>query len=418
MLSALALAAAVEGTFTLIDRTEARVRAPDPVTNSTAFDIENVPDARIVLSSPHFVYTLGYTPRLAFVDFNESGSRPSILNAGLVSAQWHERKVRVTLTENASYGDQTFAALSVLPTTGTPAAPSGSPGAPISPNQPVSLPTTDAVPAVALLSTMSSVTTLASQVTLRRMLLTASVGYQVSGGADTAAQQILPLQHGPFAETDFDVTATRRDHFVTVVLGSDAAFSTGVDSVLLEVLEQWRHKWSRSTDTELGGGVSGVRSRLVFEAPYTYAADPIVNGAINHELVHGADRVELRADAGFGPTVDRLTGLADQRVYGTLQAIGTHRRFGLRIFGTAMESVPQSATGALRLIEGEVDALFHVSKVVTIDGGLRGLWENLGQVAVTTGAPATGPQAPTSTGLSPQLVAFLGVTVAAVKSRF
>jgi hypothetical protein len=420
MFSAFVLAAAVEGTFTLTDRTETRVRAPDPVTNNTAYDIENVPNARLVLTSPKFEYTFVYAPHLDYIDLNEQGARPSILNTGLAAAQWHERHVRLTLAEAASYGDQSFAGLAFLPAVGATPPPNGAVGG-VTATGTTPLPTTQPVPPVELVRIVSTITTLQSQIELHRLVLTQLVGYQISGGADAAAQELLPLLHVGFAEADFDAKADPRDHFVTVLKANAAnatsqTFGTApgenIDSVLVELDERWERQWSRATNTELGVGIYGERLQLAAGAPYTFSADPTFYAALNDRLARGRNQIDFRAEVGLGPTIDRLTGFVDQRAFATAQLTWTHRHFELRLLGTVAETVPQTASGALRVATGEIDAIYHVSKVVTLDGGFRLLWEKQDPILQT--ATVEGTQALT---FGPAAVAFVALTVNAVKSH-
>src|SRR5579863_7938921 len=98
MLHALHVLAA-SGVFTLTDRTEVRVRNPDPITNALALDTDTLLDARVALTVPHSFYTLAYMPQLSLLDFNAAGIHPALMHGVLAAADWHSHRTRITLTE-------------------------------------------------------------------------------------------------------------------------------------------------------------------------------------------------------------------------------------------------------------------------------------------------------------------------------
>ena len=417
---------AADGTFTLSDRTEVRLREPDPVTNAVALDFDTLFDARATLASRDTLYTLAYLPRVTLLDINGAGIQPALINGGLASAEWHSRRVRIVLTEKASYGELSFESLSALPTPGSPTAPPSPTGAP------TQLPSTQAVPPTQSVLFESSETTLDSTLLLRRWTVEGKVGYQLSGGATAAAQLELPFQHGPLAEVTADYRAGSRDHFATVAAASDTSFSNSLpgtaagavytDDLLGQIEEQWRHKWARLTETMLSAGAYEARIRTIFDGPYASQANPVAEAAIDQHFVRGINRGEVRLDVRLAPIVNRLTGLVDQRIQGTLEGIWSRRRLTFRMFGTAAESVDQGTTTASRLLAGEIDASYRVSPILTLDAGartIRQVQNEPGPLPATMAGTATSDQPTPIIGTNfSQSVLFFAVTIHAVKAKF
>lgn len=408
MLHALTLAAAVD--FTLTDRTEARVRNPDPITNAPALDFDTLADARAVLRARTNLYTAAYMPRLSMLDVNGAGVQPALLHSGLAMADWNWPHVRLSLTENAAYGTQSFESLAALPAPGTPPpTPVGMPG------QPPPLPTAQLTPAVRTFLFASSATKLASTVYKRPWTFITSVGYQVSGGADSQAQQVLPFQQGPFADASAGYAASSRDDLVTDVNGAEASFSNGIDDLFINAQERWTHRWRRATYTILSGGVSEVRERTGFTAPSKLHTNPIIEAEVGERFGRPASRFDLRLNLRLAPVVDRLSGIVDQRVQGVLGADWTHRRLLLGAFVTAAESANQGTPTSIRMIQGEIDASYRLSEALMVDGGARFLSQ---MYNVPGPAPAGGGQAPIIANNFAQSVIFVALTVQAPKVRF
>lgn len=437
MFHALPVAAAIDGTFTLTDRTEVRVRDPDPVTNRGALDLDTLGDARLLLEAPHNQYALDYLPRLSLLDVNGAGIQPALVNTALVSAEWHTPRVRVLVTESASYGSLSFESLSTIPAPGSPVPPQAPgtttgtpamPGTPATPGgtQPVtgqtSTPSTQLVPPVQTLLYESSTTTLSSALRLRPWTLTASIGYQLSGGADASAQATLPFQHGPLAQATADLKVAQRDRLVTIVSASETTFSTGTDDLLAEAEEQWRHLWTHSTETLVGAGLYEARTRTADNAPFGFDTNPVAEAAIDQHFDSGSNHVEIRLDGRLAPIVNRLTGLVDQRVQGVLEGRWGHRRVSLRAFGTVAESVPQGTTTSNRILTGEVDVSYRASEALSFDVGARALFQEQNSSAQAPGPPAMGPVMAGPPGITEttftQGVVFLAMTVRAVRARF
>jgi hypothetical protein len=409
MLHALPMSAAADGVFTLSDRTEARVRDPDPITNAVALDLSTTVDARATLASASTLYTLAYMPSLTLLDVNVPGNQPAFMNNVLASVDWHSHRTRIVVTEKAGYGQLSFESLSALTAPGTPATPVGPTG------QPAPLPTQQLVPPTESLLFASSETTVATTLQLRPWTLLTRIGYQLSGGGNGAAQAVLPFQQGPFADATADYRAGTRDHLATVASGSETSFSTGTDALIVGIEEQWRHHWARMTDSMLGAGISEARTRTAADAPYESTPDPVAEAEFDQGFGRGATHGLVRFDVLLAPFVNRLTGLVDERITGILGASLTRRKVTLRLIGTAGESVDEDTVTAGRLLAAELDASYSVSDALSFDAGARTLRQvqNFAGTVVDPTQPTPIVQQTFS-----QTVVFFAVTVRAVKTKF
>jgi hypothetical protein len=425
MFHALTLAAALDGIFTLTDRTDTRVRDPDPITNRAAIDIDTTIDARMVLHSRKDLYTLAYIPLLSLLDVNDVTRTTTFLNAGLASAEWNWPRARLSLVENGSYGRETFASLVGATPGMSPSTSSGT-----SPGQPPLTP--QLVPVAETFFYESSVTTLTSSVRVRPWTLLASIGYQLSGGTGqtvsppvvatttanaTAAAEAgaLPLQKGPFGDLRADYGPTARDHLITDLKGNEAAFSNGPDDLIVDLEERWAHRWSRSTDTLIAGGAAGTRTRQLPETPYVFGAGPVAEIAVNEHLSRGKDQFRVRIDARLAPTINPLLGSVDESILGSVTTSWTHRRLMLQVLGTAGETVDQGTSTAYRSLQGELDVAYRVSDILSFDGGARLLTETQNELTPSPNVGGT----PTVTAVPfTQGLVFVAVTIHAVKAKF
>ena len=406
MLHVLPLSVAADGVFTLSDRTEARARYPDPITNALALDIDTLMYARAVWTAHNATYTLAELPRFTLVDYNGPAIQPAFLDGLAASAEWRFPRVQIRVAEAASYGQLSIESLSALPAVGTPTPPANPTG------QPAPLPTTNLVPPTSQpLLYGSSETYVGSTLLLRPWTILGRVGYQIAGGADAAAQQFLPLQQGPFLEGTADDKVGPRDHLATVTTDSETSFSSGTEDLLFSLEEQWRHDWSRKTETLLAAGWYVARTRAAFDAPDEFASNPVAEAAFDRQLGRGTNTGELRADVRLAPFINRLTGLVDEQIRGSLEASWTHRRFKLRAFASAAESTQQGTTTSARYGTAEVDAAYKVSDLLTFDGGVRALDQE------QNGIPVTGSNEPSVAKFS-QGVVFFAMTIRPIKTRF
>ncbi|MGH7285762.1 MAG: hypothetical protein ACRELY_29945 [Polyangiaceae bacterium] len=331
-----------------------RARAPGSAPPTTSLDFETDPELGLKLSSPRMRYTFGYTPRLTFWDINVSGLHPVLYDQGEARVEWLWKHATMSVDEIAGYGGVNYAALGPVP------------------NANGTLPPVSVVPNAQVLYVEDSITTLRSLLTQPRWQEDLSVGYEIGGGATTDARAALPLQQGPFAEAIVTRTLRRTDYLPTTVSATEDSFSSGQEVLLTELDEGWRHLWSRITETRVVLGVSEARVRSSAEAPHTTETHPVAEGTVEHRL---SRRDDVRFDARLGPYINRVFGFVDEEVQGTLAATRSQYPYTAHAYLTAAESISQSEAFAIRFGSAEIGASRALGKTVTVDAGVRGLWQ-------------------------------------------
>lgn len=357
MLGALPIPADIAGTIGLSDRTEVRVRFQGSTPVAAALDLDTAPEARLMLATSRMRYTLAYAPRLTLWDATGVGRQPTVLQGGAARIEWHGRDARLTLDQSASYGGVSFAAFSTTPSAdGTP-------------------PRLDALPPPTIIQYASSTTTLSSHLTQRRWTLDSSAGYQLGGGADADARKIMPLERGPLGDLTIDRLVSRQDHALTRLFASESAFSSGPEAILAEADLGWRHSWSRVTETRLTAGVSEARVRATATGPHTFETHPVAEVVVEQRRPLAEGRVDVRLGARLGPVVNRLLGLVDERIEGTLGAIHAYHRFATHASLSLSQSVPVSGVNAFTLLSAEIGGAHRTTDAVSFDTGVRALWQ-------------------------------------------
>jgi hypothetical protein len=347
-------------------------------------DLETAPEARLSLASHRLVYTLAFLPRLTFWDLAATGFHPVLLAAGSARVEWRGRRTRTWLEETASYGGMSFASFAATP---------GPDGVP---------PRVDAIPSARIIAFESTRTTLGARSELGRYVVSTAVGYQRSGGADADARTVLPSQQGPFGEARLDVPLSRQDHAETSVVGSEAAFSSGPEDLIVEVAETHRRLWRRTTETRFTLGVSEARVRTSALSPHTTETHPVAEAVLEeHDRLAGG-RFDVRASVRLGPMVNQVVGLVDQRIQATLAATHGTARLTTHAYAGAGQSVTIDGPYALRIVSGEVGASYAFTPVFALDGGIRGLAQSQPNAGVTF----------------LQATVFAGVTLRAPVERF
>jgi hypothetical protein len=388
--AALPMDADLAATLTLSDRTETRLRDPGDLPTAPSVDIATMPEARLVLASSRLTFSLAYTPRLTLWDVNDVGLRPLWLDAASARLESRFDRTTLSLAQDASYGSMSFADLTFAPS------PEGAP------------PRVDVVPSSQIVEFESTSTTLASRTQTLRWAFGSSIGYQLSGGADSASRLVIPLQKGPVAEATATFAGSPVDGFVTTLTGSETTFSSGPEIILGEVDEGWRRRWSAVTETDVTLGVSEARVRTSPLAEGVDETNPVAEVVLEHRVVSDYDRVTLRIDARLGPVVNRLLGIVDERIQGTLGSKWTHGPLVASAFASAQQSVNTGGPDATELVAGEVSLSYAVTEAVAFDMGVRGLWQRAAQ-SVT--------QTPSVTATFVQGIVFVGVTLRAPAMR-
>src|SRR5262249_37764340 len=132
--------------------------------------------------------------------------------------------------------------------------------------------------------------------------------------------------------------------------------------------------FSRASHARLKVGVSEARMRNTPTATPAFDTYPVAEGVFEHSMPTGG-HLDARIGVRLGPTVNRLFGVGDERLEGTLGASHRLRRLTTRATASGSRSVMTPAAFATSLVAGEVSVAYDATRVVAIDGGMRALWQ-------------------------------------------
>jgi len=452
MIPTVVVVADYAGTLVISDRQDVRPRwtqqagaigpgAVQVAPSGTNFgvDLANRPYAVSQATDKHWNFHLEFGPSLTLTDLTHQNFDTAfqVLYAGALGVEWHDREVRLALTENASYGKINS---SYVFQPG--AAPTEAPG---QPTQPVNTLTQATGPQ--LVPAPVTITFLSSNSLLRLDDRTGkftsfylSAAFSISGGIDTP---VLPQQYGPRFEAGFNIQASRRDSFVTLASAQRTYFTTQpcVDPVsgiqnpttgpfckpevdILQLTEGVRHAFDRATTFELDVGASASQTEFnalsIGPVPGTSVTLSRVNRVTDTiypaalaTLTHvypGRERLTFHADASYQPVTDYRSGVTNNRIQGDLSlADSLSRTVRVTVTARAAQTVPADQPLSATLAGGEADVDWAVL------GGLRG--RKIPPVELTLGVSAQWQnQVPYGSFFS--VFGFLAVTAATPALRF
>jgi hypothetical protein len=372
---ALVLLAQSAGTLVLADRAEARARVTQGATPTVGYDVVNDASARLRVTDRRWDLLLGYSANVIAPDV-ETSLAPIVLHFGNTEVAWHDRRLRLSLGEAVTYGQQNAALLQ-----GGGATLDGKPVA----VQALYAPTT---------IHFASIRTIGSaQLQLDRRWMTRVMGvYLVSGGLDAAARTVAPYLRSPSVDAVLSYQATRIDWVETRVDGqlSDAEASPCAATIhganvttscapqvqTGQIVEAWRHAVSRSSQLSLGAGASGLRIRLRPTAEYSSFLLPSAVAAFDYRTGSDGDRSLVRGDLQVAPVLDYVTGLGDYRAQGTLQLRMLIRRTTLGALVGAARSLETLGINPVTIVRAESSADLALEKWVSVGVGLRLAWQD------------------------------------------
>lgn len=384
-----ALFADTAATIDVADRSEVRLRAESGDPYSPEVDAVTMPTARLHASLRPWDVDLRYEPMITVPDLQVSVS-PELLNNGTLTLAWHQRRLRLTLVEDGSYGDQNFGYLQ--PTTPVPGQPA---------------PALQLLPSTQTLLFLASHTYAGVEANLtRRIVLATNIAYDLSGGVDAVSRASLPFQRGPRVDARLDVSVTRRDHLSTTAGAQQTAFTATECPVpfgatvpatpllgcrpeddLFDAEEQWTHGISRTTDLAVTTGATVARVRLNPADAANTTPYPVEEAAITHHFADAHDRGELRFVLRLAPVIDQIAGIADDRVQATV-AVSWQPLDGTSVevdVGGA-QSVQPDDPEAGTLLLGGAEVVQRLNATIDVALGTRGAWQKEDPFGVITSA--------------------------------
>ena len=303
-LAGVVLAASPRVDFQAIARSEARVRAVESNDGATQ-------DAELALS-PRAVVLLGwgvtraeveYAPFLVLRALPAENDRELLHNAAVRLAHRPDRLTTLRLNQEAGYGQYRFRLIDA-PSSGGPGGAGPTPG-------------TGGLPPLELVDFVRSDTRLIAEFLLSRLTtLSTSAGWEVSGGADDASRQRMPLQRGPTAEASLSQRLSRNQMLAAVASYRDRFFMGGGGSRIS--LGQLRITWDREIDPDSGLTVStgaGVGRERAAGAGWTpWYVLPDAQASLSRRFRFRGNQLSGTLSGHLAPTINPFTATLEQRV--------------------------------------------------------------------------------------------------------
>jgi hypothetical protein len=378
------LAMPFRGSLELADRTEVRGGyfgfPTDPALNA-----ETVPSATFSADDRRMAFSLGYAPRLGLVDLQD-GLNPSILNSGFAEASWQARGVRIIVNEFATYGWLNYSVLAL---------PSSSPALVLQVNPQLRQ---------RILYEASSTSVTAVVIPKRRWMLRPVLSYNLSGGADDAAQLVLPLMKGPRLDTLLEYSQSRLETLSARATVEQSNVTPGFNYGFLGGSVGYRRSFNRLFDAELAAGITETSTSLpppLVPTGTFYNTYGTVAGVARYRLP-AREKVELRLAAQLAPTINRITSLLSQQIQGTFGAVMTRRTWAVNVEGAFAQAVDTGPVRTFSMLLGQAKVAYRASKMVDLEAGVLGSWQKVGENNV----PST------------QKLAFVAVTIHGPALRF
>ncbi|NUQ73946.1 MAG: hypothetical protein HUU21_10340 [Polyangiaceae bacterium] len=356
LVSSLFLAGALRGSLELSDRTEARVTG---TTNPTTYSAEVMtnPSGLVRFGTRRFEIAAGYAPSLTLRGLGIDPVFDALHRGSLDLSITANRRLVLTASGDVSYG--TFRFLSAaLPEADFASVDSID-----------TLPDADTVTYGSIGASIG-----ARYIASRRLRLDALAEYQRSGGVGDASIAIYPQTAGPRAHIAAEFAFTRKDSARSTAEATWVTFSTGEESMLVQLSEAWLHRITRATTSTFGLGAALDSSRRSAGAASRTIIYPVAEAAVAHEVPE--KQVELGLALRVEPVIDRLRGEVDPRLLldasATVQA--TRR---LSIYGRtgAAQSLQVSEPEALTMAYGEAGAGIRIADWFELVNGTRAAYQ-------------------------------------------
>jgi hypothetical protein len=391
--------AAVRGTLNVSDRTEVRVRDSGLPTDP-ALDAMNQPGFELELATRRSKWNLGYSARYTLLNLHLE-LKPTLLNQAYVRAQWSaSRRTQLTLTQDGSWGRQSFIGTAVVQT--LPSASPQATGAPTAGAAPV--PRIDAVPQVLSFSYVYCRPALMSTTALTaRWTLDTTVFHVVDGGFDAEARRTLPLMWGPGFEAQATYHLSRRDQLLSTVTAKRTVASSGPETILVTAAEGIQRKIARRTDVRLEVGVAAAWFKPESNARNDLTPYPIATGVLTHRhFIERDAALGFDLTASVAPMIYRLTGYVTQQFQATAAVSLTEKRLTVRMGTGALRTLRSDDPQALRIFFADANVAYAFGKLVSVDTGVRYVWQDM----------------PTVGNVPPQKMVYVGMTIREPTLRF
>jgi hypothetical protein len=452
MIATVVLAAQYTGTLDVSDSTRADIRlsqppltvtgtaqpAPDGGTDTPqkkviiGADLTTGPVGRLALRGRRWDFSLSYSPSLTLPDIelgydsSEREGQPAflVMNNAAATASWHERFVRVAVSESATYGEVNATLLTPGPgpmqttgtTAGTTTGPAGGSTAPPAGGTTTPVPGTPAAastgPIAAKMRNIqfasSSTNAAISAQAGRHGTFSVFGGYQVSGGVDPEARSVIGEQYGPSVGASFGdvlsrrdtigISATAQDTFTSLTqlpLLTPAQLASAQQSDLIPPCGPQSgppatpchtispggalqatvvHLLSRTASLSLAAGVAAYYDETVQPE---IVIQPVGTATLADSFgPRGASSFSLSAT--LAPTVDVRTGRPSDRLQGTgTLSVPLSNILALNLNGGLLQSVPfpTNDPNPITAITASGEVRMRVDRRVDVAAGVQTLWQ-------------------------------------------
>ena len=205
----------------------------------------------------------------------------------------------------------------------------------------------------------------------------ASLGYSHVGGANASAQAQYPLQYGPSASTGPIWAVTPLDTFAALLNLSQTRFDYGSGPPTVgpiwnsaNVTGTWTHKFSRSLEGDLVGGVAVYHSKLQGLPPATVVYG-IAGLALRQSLLRPSGGWRNSFQILLAPLPDQVSGIVYQRLTGSLTSLwAVSDKLNLTATGSLAVQVPGGQQDAR--VEARVG--YSVATGLAVSLGARAAW--------------------------------------------
>jgi hypothetical protein len=214
----------------------------------------------------------------------------------------------------------------------------------------------------------------------RRLRLLASAAWNVSGGVNRDAMQVLPLSRGPQGRAALEWATTRLDTLRLETAGSDTRYSNGNRVSIGSVTTGWRTAISRGSELALSAGAGLGRASRRDGTPQgeTVSMLPYAVATADSRFAPTRD-FTFALGAGLEPSGDPLTGDLIER--GTLRGTavwGGNGRISVAAHVAGSLAATSGSLGANgvqagdKFLQGDLILSVPVTRRSAVDIGARG----------------------------------------------
>jgi hypothetical protein len=384
------LPADTASTLAVVERTEGRVRGTTGLPLGVDF-VETL-GLRLQIAHRQWDAVLGFTPSFTLADL-EAGFNPQSFNYGSAGIAWHNRRVRVGVTEDATYGYTSYTYL--IPAQ----APTGLPGQMPQMQPPPGIQQIPTTNSFQFVSTRSVLTT-DMQIT-RRLSSAVYVGYALGGGADEVSRQTIPVQRGPFGHATMGYALSREDTVRAVVTARhmDSTATTCLpvppppalpskcvpEATLADATLGEQHRWSRTLTTSLRAGASYIHARQDTGRPFDDSVLPLAELYALQQIGGHQLTDTLSLTLRLAPYVDVVSGIVTEQLSGFLAAVVHESKRTYLVDVGAYESIPSTGPNAIAGVTAGAEARQALSRHLDLAGG-----ERFGYVHANSPTPGLG----------------------------